>query len=126
MKGILKTFEAIIAILMMATFFLTVFVTEEKVVDLDTINWKIIGFNALRALHDENKLATPALSNDTATIESRLSSIIPSTLNYQVQICGATCPTPSINSNKITSVSFFIAGNASTVDPKEVVLYIWA
>jgi hypothetical protein len=126
MKGILKTFESIIAILMMATFFLTVFVTEEKTVDVDIINWKIMGFNALKALHDENKLATPALSNDTSTIESRLSTILPSTLNYQVLICSATCPTPSISSNKITSVSFFVTGNASIINPKEVVLYIWA
>jgi hypothetical protein len=126
MKGFLKTFEAVIAIFMMAAFFIAVFATEEKIVDVDTINWKIIGFNALKALHDQDKLATPALSNDTATIESRLSSIIPSTLNYQVLICGDNCPTPSISSSKITTISFFVAGNASDINPKEVVLYIWA
>ena len=126
MKGMLKTFEAVIAIFMMATFFITVFATEEKTVDISTVNWKIIGFNALKALHDQNKLATAALSNDTSTIETRLSSIIPSTINYQVLVCTDTCLKPSIISSEVTSVSFFIAGNASNVSPREVVLYIWA
>jgi len=124
MKGILKSFEALIAILFILTAYFTLF-TGEKVPDLETVIWKIRGFEALRALDDLNKLANYALANETEKIEGELVENLLLGLNYKVLVCNQTCPSLGISSEKIASVSYFIAGNATHVEPREVLLYIW-
>jgi len=125
MKGILKTFESVVAILMVITVFLIFFGSGEKIPDVETVTWKAKGFDALKTLDDWNKLASWALSNDTSSIETGLASLLPLGIDYDVVICTQTCPTVSISSDKIASVNYFVAGNETNIDPREVVLYLW-
>jgi hypothetical protein len=124
MKGILKSFESIVAILMVLTVFLVLF-AGERIPDVEAVTWRLRGFEALKALDKSNRLATPALADNTSSIETELASILPIGVNYDVVVCTQTCPTFSTSSEKITSVSYFIAGNAINVEPREVVLYLW-
>jgi hypothetical protein len=124
MRGMLKSFEALIAILFVLTAYFALF-TGEKVPDLEIATWKIRGFEALRALDDLNKLASYALANETEKIEDELAENLAIGLNYKVLVCNQTCPSLGISSEKIVSVSYFIAGNATHVEPREVLLYIW-
>ncbi|MEM5879508.1 MAG: hypothetical protein QXU74_03390 [Candidatus Aenigmatarchaeota archaeon] len=125
MKGILKSFEVLIAILFVLAAYFTLFGTGEKIPDLETVIWKIRGFEALKSLDDSNKLASYALANETEKIKNSLTELLPLGLEYEILVCDQTCPSVSINSEKIASVSYFIAGNVSHVEPREVLLYIW-
>ena len=125
MKGILKSFESVVAVLMVATAFLLLFGSGEKVPDVETVTWRIRGFEALKALDNVNKLATSALANDTSTIETELASRLPIGINYDVVVCAQTCPAFSASSEKITSIRYFVAGNTTDVDPREIILYLW-
>jgi|YelNatPaOPRAMG01_1025707.scaffolds.fasta_scaffold14450_6 hypothetical protein len=125
MKGISKILEVLIAILFIASVYLYLFGPGEKVPDLEITTWKIRGFEALRVLDESNKLATNALANETGKIEADLEKILPIGINYKVLICTQECPGVNISSEKITSVSYFIAGNATNLEPKEILLYMW-
>ncbi|MEM5773137.1 MAG: hypothetical protein QXL86_02830 [Candidatus Aenigmatarchaeota archaeon] len=125
MKGILKSFEALIAILLVLGVYLALFGAGEKIPELEIVLWKIRGFEALKALDEQNKLASFALANNEEAIESELASLLPIGLDYKVLICEEDCPSFSINSEKVASVSYFIAGNLTNVEPREVLLYIW-
>lgn len=126
MKGISKNFESVIAILMMATAFLILWGGGEKIPDLEIVVWRSKGFDALKALDENNKLATWALANDTSSIETELISLLPLSINYDVVVCTQTCPSVNISSEKISSVNYFVAGNATNIEPREVVLYMWS
>jgi len=125
MKGLMRSFEAIIAILTITSTFFILFSTKEPVPEFDTINWRLNGFNALQSLDERGELTEAVLSNDTSGIESKLSVLLPTNLNYDLVICSETCPGVSINSEKITSVHYFISGNITNVQGREVILYLW-
>jgi hypothetical protein len=125
MKGVSKVLEVSIAILVVVSAYLYLFGSGEKVPDSELTTWKMRGFEALKALDESNKLATNALANETEKIEADLEEILPIGLNYKVIICPQTCPKININSEKVTSVSYFVAGNVTNVEPREILLYMW-
>lgn len=125
MKGLMRSFEAVIAILIITTTFFILFSTSEPVPEFDTINWRLNGFNALQSLDERGELTNAALSNDVNGIKTNLSTLLPTNLNYDLVICSETCPSVSINSEKITSVHYFIPGNITNVQGREVILYLW-
>jgi hypothetical protein len=99
--------------------------TREKIPDLELVLWKNRGFEALKALDDSNKLSSYVLSNNTEKIQDELSGLLPIGVNYKVLICDQTCPSLKLSSEKVASVSYFVAGNATHVEPREVLLYMW-
>ncbi|MEM5854321.1 MAG: hypothetical protein QW228_08200 [Candidatus Aenigmatarchaeota archaeon] len=125
MKGLLKSFEALIAIFLVIGAYFALFGSGEKIPELEVILWKTRGFEALRTLDMENKLSTLALSNDTQSIEKELETLLPIGLEYKVLICEESCPSFSVNSEKVVSVSYFISGNVTHLEPREVLLYLW-
>ncbi|MEM5829790.1 MAG: hypothetical protein QW040_01400 [Candidatus Aenigmatarchaeota archaeon] len=124
MKGILKSFEALVAILLVLTAYFALF-TEEKVPDVETVIWRLKGIEALKALDDSNELVNYVLANESEKIESKLGRILPIGLDYKVVVCDQTCIEPNISSEKIVSVGYFIGGNATHVEPREIWLYLW-
>jgi len=125
MKGILKTFESVVAILTVITAFLILFGAGEKIPDVETVTWKSRGFDALKSLDDESELASWTLANDTSSMKTELASLLPLGINYDVVVCTQTCPSFSISSEKIATVNYFVAGNVTDINPREVVLYLW-
>jgi len=124
-KGLLKSLEALIAILMIMSVFLMFYGSAEEVPEFKGINWKLRGFAALEFLDSTNELRNLALRNDTAEIEKKLQPLMPGDVDYVVIVCGTTCDNPGVTSEELVSVSYLLAGNVSMFQPKQVVLYIW-
>ena len=125
MKGILKTFEAILAILLIGGTYILLFTGQESFPEFDTINWKLLGVNALTALDAKNQLRADALANATSSIEAKLAALIPSPLNYKVLFCISDCGQPELPTTKITSVEYLLAGDYNNVAYRKVVLFLW-
>lgn len=125
MKGVVQTLEAVIAVILIMVVVVTYYGPKEKLPEFETISWKLSGFDALKALDASNELRQYVLANDTATIESKLLSILYINVNYQILVCDSNCGKPNINSDKITSVTYLIAGDVNNIKNRQVVLYIW-
>ena len=125
MKGLLQSLEAIIAILAIVTVFVTVYSGKSPIPEFDTINWKVRGFDALKALDNNNMLRDVVVTNSTSALKDRLSGLLPSQLNYDVVICERNCGQPDIQSDKLTSVTYVIAGDLNNYLPRQIILYMW-
>lgn len=126
MKGILQSLEAMIGILTILTVFIVVFAPQAQLPEFDTINWKLRGFSALKTLDDANELRSGVLANDTTAINNKLLSLLPVYLNYNVTICELNCTKPSsIDSEKLVSINYLIAGDVGNVTFRQIVLYLW-
>ena len=119
----LKTLEAVIAALMVLIFF-AVFFSPQSLPEFETSIWKIKGFNALKALDESNELRKYVLENNTQEIEKKLQLLLPPTVNYEVVVCEQNCYV-SVESEKLVSVNYFIAGDVNEIEPKQIVLYMW-
>ena len=123
-KGILKSFEAVIAILMIMSIFLMFYGPVEEIPEFRSINWKIRGFTALEALDSRNELRAYVLENNSLGIEQKLQKLLPGEIDYAVYICKTTC-VPAIASEELVSITYILAGNVSTFEPRYVTLYMW-
>jgi hypothetical protein len=124
----LRSLEAVIAVLMIATIFIIFYQTLGVMPEFEAINWKIVGYNGLKSLDRTLGLRQDVQTGNTTAIENKLANTIPITANYTVRICGVSCDTPRISSaslTKIVSVSYVIAGYRDQYLPRQVVLYMW-
>jgi hypothetical protein len=126
MKGLSKVLEASIAILMILVIYITTFSSPIVPPDFESINIQLKAFNAIQNLDQNNELRTFVLQNDTTSISNKLSPLIPSSINYQVSICGLACVAPTINSTSTFSVSYIISGDLRNFNPKQVIIYMWS
>lgn len=126
MKGITKVLEAAISILMILVIYVNIFSSHIVLPDFESINIQLKAFNAIQNLDQKNELRTLVLQNDMTTISNKLSPFLPSSINYQVNICGTTCYAPVINSTKTFSVSYIISGDLGNFNPKQLILYMWS
>ncbi len=125
MKGMLQSLEAVIAILAILTVFITFYSGRDAIPEFDTVNWKARGFDALKALDDSNRLRDVIITDDTSALKDRLSSLLPSQLNYDVVICEKNCGKPDIQSDKLTSVVYLVSGDLNNYLPRQIILYLW-
>ena len=121
----MKTFEALIAILLITTFFVVYYSTRDTLPEFDTVNRQIRGFDALKSLDESNKLRGYVTSNDVTGLTAALESLMPANLFYRVIICNPDCTAPTLPSQKATSVAYFVGGDVNSISPKLVVVYIW-
>ena len=125
MKGMLQSLEAIMAILAILTVFSVVYSGKDPIPEFDTINWKMRGFEALRTLDGTNRLRDAVITNSSSAVKDRLSSLMPSQLNYEIVICDRNCGKPDIQSDKLTSVAYMVAGDLNNYLPRQIILYMW-
>jgi hypothetical protein len=121
----MQILESIISILLIVSIFLIYYSPNEKLPEFDTINWRLRGASVLKSLDDNGELRSYVLANDVTTIKSKLSSILPVNLNYDVVLCDRTCSKPAMSSEKITNVVYLLAGDFGNITSKQVVLYMW-
>jgi len=125
LKGLLKSLEAIIAVLIILTVFITYFGTKEALPEFETITWQLKGFNSLKALDDSNELKNYTKTNNTSGLETRLLSMLPRDIDYEVVICDLTCSDPNIESEKLTSITYLTVGGVNDFQSKQVILYMY-
>lgn len=125
-KGLLKSLEAVIAVLGIMAIYIILYTGQQNIPDFETANWKLRGFEAIYNLDKAGQLKQYVLSNDNTTIDTKVSAFLPSSLEHQVQICGALdCPIVTKDAGKITSVDYLVAGDAANFTNRRVILYIW-
>ena len=125
MKGLLKSLEAIVSILTVFVIFVVFFGSNEVLPEFETINWQMKGFNALRSLDQSNDLRQYVLANSTGVIENKLLQFVPPEVNIKVVVCQAFCEKPDVESEKIISINYLIAGDVNDYRPRQIVLYMW-
>lgn len=122
----MKTLEAVLAVILVLGVFIYFYRGTEQLPEFETINWQLKGFNALKTLDKNNQLRQYAISNDTVTIESELSSLMPAEVTYKVIVCSQTsCGGLGITSERLTSISYFIAGDLANFQARQIILYMW-
>lgn len=126
MKGILKSFEAVIGTSIILITFVALYTTSEVVPETQTDSWKYSGLNALQALDASNELRYDAMRNNTAAVEGRLDRFIQPNLRYFVQVCQNSCETPTITATRSASVHYLISGDANNATLREIILYMWS
>lgn len=124
-KGMLKSLEAVIAILMILTSFVVYFGGKESFPEFESISRELRGFTALKVLDENNKLRSDALANNTGSIQNNLKVLIPAEVNFQVFVCQTVCSKPSVQTEKMLSVTYLISGDLGDFKPRQVVLYMW-
>jgi len=124
-KGLLKSLESIISILIIFVVFIVYFASTEPVAEFETINWQLKGLYALRGLDQSNELRQYVLANSSQTIENKLIPLVPPEINIKVVICQLYCEKPDVQSEKIVSVSYLIAGDVNDFRPRQIILYMW-
>ncbi len=126
MKGILKTFEVVIALAIVMLAFISLYTGDEQIPELETVTWRTQGMNALQSLDYANQLRYDAMNNNTAVIQSRISPFLAANVNSMVLVCSDSCVVPNITAEKSTSVSYFISGEPRNSTNREIILYMWS
>jgi len=126
MKGLMKVLEAVMAILMILVVYVLLFSSTVRPPDLETINLQLKAFNSLQALDQNNELRTLALQNNVTAITNKLSPLLSSQINYRVSVCNISCAMQTINSTKVSSVSYILSGDYGNFNPKQVMVYLWS
>lgn len=121
----LRSLESIIAILAILTVFIIVYSGRDPLTEFDSITWKARGFETLKSLDESNRLRDVVITNSTSLLKDRLSALLPSQLNYDVAICDRNCGKTDIQSDKLTSVIYLIAGDLNNYLPRQIILYLW-
>lgn len=125
MKGLLKSLESIISILIVFIVFVVYFASKQSPPEFETINWQLKGLYALRSLDQGNELRQYALANSSQAIENELIPLVPPEINIKVVVCQLYCEKPDVQSEKIVSVSYLIAGDVNDFRPRQIILYMW-
>ncbi|MBI4894664.1 MAG: hypothetical protein HY833_02935 [Candidatus Aenigmarchaeota archaeon] len=126
MKGVMKTFETVIGLIMVMMAFVALYTSQEPLPEFDTVSWKAAGQKAMESLDYSNLLRYDAMNNNTAAIEARLSSYLPANIDSMAVVCGASCPTPTINADRSASVHYLISGDVGNSTSREIILYMWS
>jgi len=124
-KGISKTFESIVAILSMMTVFIIYFSAKQTIPDFEMINREMKAFTVMKTLVENNEFRQWVLANDTETLKNKITMMMPSDINYDIQVCSLDCGKPNVTSERMSSTSYIVAGDVNDFRPRQVVLYIW-
>lgn len=125
MRGLLQSFESVVAILIISVFLVTFFRSTESIPEFESINRQMNGFNAIKILEKNNELRTLVVKNDTISIKNKLSPLIPAGLSYDVFVCEKECVKPNVTASKIVSVFYLFSGDFNEPLPRQLALFIW-
>ena len=121
----MRSLEAVIGILLILSVFLVIYNRDVQLPELDTVNYKLRGFAALKTLDETGELRQAVALNDTQAVTNKLSDILPQQLNTLIVFCETDCALPAVSSEKIISLVYLVAGEVNSLKPKQVILYLW-
>lgn len=121
----LKTYEALIAIMTIVITFIIAY-RGVSLPDIETVNWKYYGFSALQTLDNNGLLANFTIDNNTAALNNSLFPIMFKGASYDTTICSYICNKPNISASKIVSAFYYTAGNLTNFAPRKTILYMWS
>jgi hypothetical protein len=124
MKGQFKALEASIAAIILISFVAWSLKFTFNAPETESLDLSIKVLRALKVLDENNELRGFVYLNDTKAIEEKLYPYIPKSFNYKVIICDNYC-FYSIESDRVYSVSYFLASNLNNFENREVLVYVW-
>ena len=127
-RGSVYTLESAIAILIMVTVLALVISRPSNETEFDVVNYKLRVYNALKISDDVGSLRNDVLAENATAIEEDVEESIQSAYNYDVVIYNKTSALteePTIESNNVVTVSYFLSGNEGSYNPREIRVYIW-
>ena len=129
MKGQIYTLEVTIAILMILSIVIFLFLNPPASPEYNLINYKMNAYTGLETLERTGELRKYVGDNNATAINASLNSYIPNFLSRTVVIFNDTTnltAKPSLsNINDSISVSYFLAGDFDDYNPREVTVYMW-
>jgi len=129
MKGQLYTLEVGIAILMMLSIIIFLFLNPPTSPEYSVINYKMKAYNGLETLERTGELRRYVADNNATAVNESLDPYIPSFLSRSVAIFNGTSnltTKPSLTDvNDSISVSYFLAGDFDDYNPRDVRVYMW-
>ena len=130
-KGTFYTLEAAIAVAVIVVTLVFFFQEPIESLELSKANYKLRIYDALKISDDVGNLRKNALDNNATGIESELnsySSYLSGYLDYNVTIYNKTSnltAVPSISSENIITVGYFLSGKVGNYTPKEIRVFVW-
>ena len=129
MKGQLYILEVSIAILMILSFIIFLFLNPSDSPEYNIINYKLKAYEGLEALEKTGELRKYVNDNNATAINDLLDPYIPGFISWDVVIFNDTTnltTKPSLSSiNDSISVSYFLAGDFDDYKPRDVRIYMW-
>ena len=128
MKGSFYVLESAIAVILMVTTLAFVLQTPSQSPELSKVNYKLKVYDGLKISETVGDLRKNTLENNAAAIKAELDLYIPASLDYDVAIYNKTSNTtavPTISSEDVTTVSYFLAGWVGNYTPREVRVFVW-
>ena len=127
MKGQMLTLEAIVGIVMVVSILLLIFREPPSTPEFKIANYKSQVHKGLKILENFD-LRKDALNNDATSIKNDLAPYVSPEVNYEVVIYNKTSnltAIPTIESEEVATVSYFLAGDVDNYAPREVRVYLW-
>ncbi len=129
MKGQLYTLEVGIAILMILSVLIFLFMNPPSSPEYNIINYKMNAYTGLETLEQTGELRRYVADNNATAIEESLNLYIPGFLNWAVVIFNDTTnltTKPFLEDvNDSVSVSYFLAGDFDDYQSRDIRVYIW-
>jgi len=129
MKGQLYILEVSIAILLILSFVIFLFLNPSASPEYSIINYKTNAYTGLEALEQTGELRRYIADNNATAINVSLDPYIPNFLSRAVVIYNDTTnltTKPFLSSiNDSISVSYFLAGDFDDYKAREVRVYMW-
>lgn len=129
MKGMYYTIEAVVAIFLVVSIFLLLFLTPQKNPEIDRANIKTSIYEALGTLNSKGSLRNQTLNNDATAIKNDLTGFLPVNIQLNVAIYNKSFNnlTAEVTDQTmdIVGVSYYLAGDIGNYTPKEVRVHAW-
>jgi len=129
MKGQLYILEVSIAILIILSFVIFLFLNPSASPEYNIINYKMNAYTGLEALERTGELRRYVADNNATAINESLGPYIPIFLSRAIVIFDDTTnltTKPSLTDvNDSISVSYFLAGDFDDYKPRDIRVYMW-
>lgn len=129
MKGSYYIIEAAVAIFLVVSIFLLLFLTPQKNPEIGRSNVKNDIYKALDSLNSKGSLRNLTLNNDATAIKNDLASFLPININLNVAIYNKSFNNLTTELSDqildIVGVSYYLVGDIGNYTPKEVRVHAW-
>ncbi|MBI2579541.1 MAG: hypothetical protein HYW27_01430 [Candidatus Aenigmarchaeota archaeon] len=125
-KGFVYTLEVLVAVGIVVVVAVAVFRSFPEKTQTDIATLKVQGFHALKYLDDTEVIRKYISGNNESVIENELKAILPSTINFEAEICGTSCSSLNVPENKdVVSIDYYVAGYRSEYLERRIKLWLW-
>lgn len=129
MKGTYYIIEAAIAIVLIFTIFLLLFLSPQNNPEISRNNVKNDIYKVLESLNSKGSLRNQTLNNDAVAIKNDLADFLPISISLNVAIYNKSFSnlTAELTDqvSDIVGVSYYLVGDIGDYTPKEVRVHAW-